>query len=500
MDNNVLYILILALYILSIVAIALFSKKKSNAMNSFYLADRKVGAWMSAFAYGTTYFSSVIIIGYAGKLGANFGLAAIWIGIGNAILGTLIPWLLFAKKTKVYTTKNNVETMPAFFEKRFDSKNIKLVSALIIAIFLIPYSASVYQGLGSLFSSVFSISKESVETVFVICVFALAALTALYVFFGGYFGTVLTNFVQAIIMLIGVVLMIFFVFNDATIGGFSNAIEGWVAADKSIFPSGKDATFNLIILVLLTSIGPWALPQVVHKFYAVKNDDAIKKGTIISTAFCLIVGVGAYLVGSTGMLFGDSIGFGELVNGGNFDSIVPAIIVKAFPPIVISITIVLILSASMSTLSSLALSCSISVSGDIYSGYFRKKVDSKKSNLITKIMCLIFILISALIAVFKPAGIVEMMSFSWGTIAGCFLGPFVFGVLWKKANKYGAWSSIIGSLVITLGAIIIFGLQTAISQSSLIGVICMAYSVISTFVVSLITAKKVEGKIEAENE
>jgi len=500
MGNEVLYLIILALYIASMVAIALLSKRKSKAMGSFYLADRKVGAWMSAFAYGTTYFSSVIIIGYAGKLGANFGLAAIWIGVGNAILGTLIPWLLFAKKTKLYTTKNNVETMPAFFEKRFDSKYIKLVSAIIVAIFLIPYSASVYQGLGSLFSKVFAISPDKVETVFAICVFALAGLTALYVFFGGYFGTVLTNFVQAIIMLIGVALMVFFVFNDSAVDGISNAVNGWINLDKSIFTSNKEATFNLVVLVLLTSIGPWALPQVVHKFYAVKDDSAIKKGTLISTIFCLIVGVGAYLVGSTGMLFGDTIGFGSLVSTGNFDSIVPAIIVKALPPIVIAITIVLILSASMSTLSSLALSCSVSVSGDIYKGYIKKDAESKKTNILTKIICLVFILISALIAVFKPAGIVEMMSFSWGTIAGCFLGPFALGILWKKTNKYGAWTSIIGTLVITLGAIIVFGLQTAISQSALIGVICMAYSVVSTFVVSLITAKKTEGKLETENE
>ena len=496
MNNQVLYIVILCAYILSMVLIAVLSKRKTTSLSSFYLADRGVGAWMSAFAYGTTYFSSVIIIGYAGKLGAGFGLAAIWIGIGNAILGTLVPWLLFAKKTKLYTTEKNVATMSAFFEKRFDSKYMKLVSAIIIAVFLIPYSSSVYQGLGSLFSAVFSINAGSQETVFVICVFALAALTALYVFFGGYFGTALTNFVQAIIMLIGIALMIVFVFSDATIGGIGNALQGWADGNKSIFTSGGDATFNLIVLVLLTSIGPWALPQVVHKFYAVKDDAAIKRGTLVSTAFCFIVGVGAYLIGSTGMLFGDTIDFANLTATGNFDSIVPAIIVKALPPVVIGIMVILILSASMSTLSSLSLSCSVAVSDDIYKGYVKKDAKEKNVNILTRIICIAFILVSALIAVFKPAGIVDLMSFRWGTIAGCFLGPFVLGILWKKTNKYGAWASIIGTLLITVGYMIFSGFN--ISKAPLIGVICMAYSVVITFALSFIPYKPV--KAAAEND
>lgn len=480
---NWLYFLVLGIYVLTMVGIAIYSRRKSDTLNNFYLAGRGIGPWMSAFAYGTTYFSSVILIGYAGKLGALFGLGVLLIGIGNAVIGTYLPWKVLAKRTKLMTTKMDAKTMPEFFESRYKDKHIKLVTALIIAIFLIPYTASVYQGLGELFSAVFSVSADSQNTVFIICVVALASITALYVFFGGYFATALSDFVQGIIMLVGIVVAVILVYTNINIGGFSEAITNLTQNGLGIIP--EKGFFDLIVLVLLTSIGPWALPQIIHKFYAVRDEATVKRGSVVSTIFCLVVGVCAYGAGATGTLWGGEIQ--GLIDAGKYDMIMPEIFTTALPPIVIAIIVVMVLAASMSTLASLGMSCSSSVTIDVYGGYINKKINPKKLNMATRFSSVFFIALSAVIAIFKPAGIVELMGFSWGTLAGCFIGPYVCGLFMKKANKYGAWASIAVTLITTLTLVFVPGFGMA--KSPLIGVICMFASLIVTPLVSLATNK-----------
>lgn len=476
-------------YALGMMAIAYFCRKKSSNLSNFYLAGKGIGPWMTAFAYGTTYFSSVILIGYAGKLGALFGLAVVWIGIGNAVIGTYLPWKILAKRTKLMTSSMQAKTMPEFFESRYKNPHIKLVTAIIIGIFLIPYTASVYQGLGHLFAAVFGIDAATQETVFIICVLALAAITALYVFFGGYFATALSDFVQGIIMLVGIVIMVVLVYNH--VGGFADAFTRLEEASKGFIPSNASA-FDLFTLVILTSLGTWGLPQIIHKFYAIKDGASVKRGTAVSVLFCGVVGVCAYMAGASGMLYGNEIGFSDKVASGNFDSIMPAIFTTALPPVVIGLMIIMVLSASMSTLASLGLSCSSAVTIDIYAGYIKKDINEKKLNMTTRFASIFFIALSAIIAIFKPAGIVELMGFSWGTLAGCFIGPYLYGLFFKKSNIYGAWASIIATLLIT--AVLIFVPGFGMAKSPLIGVICMFTSLIITPIVSMITAKRATAK------
>lgn len=487
MDKNTLCLIAIAVYILGMIAIAYYSRKRSSNLNDFYLGGRGIGPWMSAFAYGTTYFSSVILIGYAGKLGYLFGLGVVLIGLGNAVVGTYLPWKVLAKRTKIMTTKMGAKTMPEFFESRYADPKIKFFTALIIGIFLIPYSASVYQGLGELFSTVFGVDASMQQTLFIVCVVALASITALYVFFGGYFATALSDFIQGIIMLIGIVIAVALVFAQA--GGLGDVFSRLGELGKSIIP--QNGLFDLIVLVILTSLGPWGLPQILHKFYAIKDNSSVKRGTIVSFIFCLIIGVCAYGAGATGSIFAEKfpeLNIGGLAGSGNFDSIMPTIYNFALPDIVIAILIILVLSASMSTLASLGMSCSSSITIDIYGGYINKKINEKKLNILTRFASVFFIALSAVIAIFRPAGIVELMGFSWGTLAGCFIGPYLYGLFMKKANKYGAWASFITTFLITI--VLIFVPGVGMQNTPLIGVICMFASFIVTPVFSLIFAKR----------
>lgn len=489
--------IVLSIYIVMMVAIAVISRKKSKTLNDFLLAGRGLGGVMSAFAYGTTYFSSVIFIGYAGKFGWSMGISAIWIGVANALIGSFLAWKILANRTRRATHSLGAKTMPEFFAERYESKHIKLFSAIIIFIFLIPYSASVYQGLGYLFEMVFQID-------FIWCILIMAGLTALYLFFGGYFATALSDFVQGIIMIIGVILMVAFLLANPMVNG-AEGLKKLTEMDLGIWASTVSQSgaiwdtplFNLIILMLLTSFGMWGLPQSVHKFYAIKDKKAINTATWVSSVFCLLIGFGAYFTGAFGKLF-----FQDSMPGNNPDMIVPEMLSQALPSVLLGIIVVLVLSASMSTLSSLSLSGASAITVDAYKGYIDKKASDKKINIIVKCMCLLFIAISVVLAVTKVEAIVTLMSLSWGTLAGCFIGPYVLGLFSKKITKAGAYASMIGGLLVTLILVFVFGavapqgewgfaaiVKGGIARAPFIGVIAMVFSFIITPLVSLFTQK-----------
>ena len=501
--------LVLALYAIGMVAIAYFTRNRSGSVNDFLLAGKKgLNGWLTAFAYGTTYFSAVIFIGYAGQFGRSFGLASVWIGIGNAVIGTLLAWLVLAKRTKNMTQRLQAKTMPDFFEKRYGSTRLKTVSALIIFVFLIPYSASVYNGLSSLFEIVFNVPGWIVMIV-------LAALTALYLFFGGYFATALSDFIQGIIMIIGVILMLFCYMNSADVAWdiselTSNPMLTWVVKDAGDAPWIYNRTASFISLVLLTSLGVWALPQTVHKYYAIRDKKAITQGVVISTAFALIIGFIAYFSGALSPLFGQ-----EAIKNASDAEVIPQMLKLVIPVGLTGVIAVLILSASMSTLSSVSLASASVVAVDLYKGVINKQASDKRVNGYMRVLCLVFVVISVVLAIlneeFNIAAIAYMMGISWGTLAGCFMGPYVLGVIWKRVTRPAVWTSIISSIVLTVALVLVFGydkngwacgfgtaLKSGIGTSPTIGVICMIFSLIVTVVVSLCT-KAPEAEILYES-
>ncbi len=499
----VLDYIMLGVYALLMVGIALYTRKRSKTVKDFLLAGNDgLNGWMSAFSYGTTYFSAVIFIGYAGKFGWNYGISSVWIGIGNAIIGGLLAWIVMAKRTKNMTVRLDAKTMPEYFEKRYDSKFLKILSAIIIFVFLIPYAASVYNGLGNLFEIIFGINGTLI-------VILLALLTALYLVFGGYFATSLSDFVQGIIMLVGVVVMIVFFMANSKVNGF----EGIKKLSESGlglfggFESGEGGFLDspvvmLVSLVLLTSLGVYGLPQTVHKYYSVRDKKSINQGMIITTVFAMIIGVIAYFVGGNASEF-----------GGNTDNIIPLMLNEVIPQGVLGLIGVLILSASMSTLASVALSSASVLSVDIYKGVINKEASDKKVTFSMRIISFLFIALSVIIAIlnkkYELTAIAYLMGLSWGTLAGCFFGPFVLGLYSKKLTKASAISSVIGGLVFTVVFTFVFGvvkvggfqaglgkiLQAGVGMSPLTGVLCMVFSVVITLAVSLFTKKPSEEVI-----
>lgn len=484
------------------VTVGFYCKKHATDVNGFVLGGRSVGPWLTAFAYGTSYFSAVIFVGYAGQFGWNFGLASTWIGLGNAFIGSLLAWVILGRRTRVMTQHLNSKTMPDFFQKRYDSKALKIAASVIVFIFLIPYTASLYNGLSSLFNIAFEIP-------YWVCIVVMAALTGIYVIFGGYMATAINDFIQGIVMLVGIVAVILAVLQQN--GGFMKSTEllveksGWKYASFA----GPDPVF-LIVVVLLTSLGTWGLPQMVGKFYAISNEAAIKKGTIISTVFAIIVAGGCYFLGGYGKLFVSEEAF--TAAGGKFDTIVPTML-SNLSPYIIGIVIVLVLSASMSTLSSLVLTSASTLTLDVIIPEEKKNSNEKKKLLVMRLLIVFFIVLSAVIAILKDSiwsksmFIAQMMGVSWGALAGSFLAPFMYGLYWKKTTRAAVWTSfgfgvgvtliqLLKSLgIITLpGEILGFIFKTSLHS----GVFAMVGGLMLVPIISLLTQKSKPQNVDSK--
>ncbi len=495
----ILYLIVLIAYFALMIFIGVRTRASARSVDGFVLGGRSVGPWLSAFAYGTSYFSAVIFIGYAGQFGWNFGVAATWIGIGNAVIGSLLAWAALGRRTRIMTRRLNSATMPDYFAKRFGDGNLGTVASVIVFVFLIPYTASLYKGLGSLFTAAFDIP-------YFVCIIVMACVTALYVLIGGYMATVWNDFVQGLIMLVGIVVIIIAVM--VSFGGFGNAINE-LSAVQSGAQSGAYTSFfgtdlyGLIMVVILTSLGTWGLPQMVQKFYSVKTDGGVIKGMIISTVFALIVAGGCYFLGGFCRLVPGVTGADGSVK---YDEIVPTMIKNLNQPVIMALVLVLVVAASMSTLSSLVMSSSSTITLDIIKGRIKKDISHKGQMLLIRIFVAVFIVISAVIAIvydeFNLSFIAQMMGVSWGALAGAFLAPYLFSLYWKKTSRTACYVCFAFGVVMSLAALIIslfsgslpeafaqsFIYRYVFSSSIYVGVWTMIAGFVIVPVVSLFTA------------
>ena len=440
------------------IGVGIYSRKQASSVEGFVLGGRSVGPWLTAFAFGTSYFSAVVFVGYAGQFGWKYGLSSTWIGVGNAVIGSLLAWLLLGKRTKLMTQHIESRTMPDFFGTRFSSQGLRVVASVIAFVFLIPYTAGVYKGISTLFEMGFGIPYEY-------CVVIMALLTAVYVILGGYKATAMNDFIQGIIMLFGIVSVIIAVLVSQ--GGLTEAVGKLAAMNgdngqPGVFASwfGPDP-WGLLGVVILTSLGTMGLPQMVGKFYSITDESAIRRGTIISTVFAFIVAGGCYFLGGFGRLYDQVIAANGKIA---FDSIVPAMLVQLSPAL-IALVVLLVLSASMSTLASLVLTSSStmtldliyrdkkSLPGEVEEGSIddivAERIERRKV-VVMRVLIVFFIVISLLIALNPPTFIAQLMGISWGALAGAFLAPFMLGLYWRGVTTASVWACFIWGVGLTV--------------------------------------------------
>lgn len=486
-------ILMLVLFVLVTIGVGIYSRQRVKNLNDFFLGSRNMGAWISAFAYGTSYFSAVVFVGYAGKFGWDNGLSVVWIGVGNAVIGCLLAWLVLGKRTRSMTHKLNVSTMPEFFAARYDSKAMKIVSAVVIFIFLVPYTASIYKGLGYMFESSFGLPMNTI-------ILIMSVLTGVYLILGGYVATAINDMIQGVIMIIGSLLMVAFILSRPEVGGLSQGIaklaEFGAAEGKDLTGIFGPAPLKLGALVILTSLGTWGLPQMLHKFYAIKDVSAIKRGTIISTVFSLIIGGCAYFTGAFGRVMLNN----TIPLDGNRDAIIPVMLQTALPDVLMGIIIVLMLSASMSTLASLVLVSSSVISIDLIKGFVKPDMEQKKVMSNMKIFCALFVALAYVMAIWPNPTIDALMALSWGVISGMFIAPYLFGLLWKGTTRLGAWSGFAAGMLTMIIGLMIELPKAGYSLGKVfmpgIGASAMLISLAVVPLVSLVTRKYEEAHVK----
>lgn len=469
-------------------AVGIRCRRHATDVNSFVLGGRSVGAWLTAFAYGTSYFSAVIFVGYAGQFGWRFGVASTWIGLGNAFLGSLLAWVVLGRRTRLMSQRLDSATMPEFFGKRFGSKALKTGASLIVFVFLIPYTASLYNGLSRLFGMAFGID-------YTVCIVIMAALTGVYVIAGGYMATAINDFIQGLIMLGGIVAVVLAVLNEN--GGFMAAMDALARVEDASVTTTPGAftsffgpaPLELLGVVILTSLGTWGLPQMVQKFYAIRSEKAIRKGTIISTLFAVVVAGGCYFLGGFGRLYADRV---DVATDG-YDAIVPAML-ENLSPLLIGIVVILVLSASMSTLSSLVMASSSTLTLDLLKDNVIKDMDEKKQVRVMRCLIVVFIAISVIIAIVQHKSnitfIAQLMGVSWGALAGSFLAPFLYGLYWKRTTRAAVWASFLfGSGIMTLNLLCSQIFPAALRSPINCGAFAMLAGLVIVPVVSVLTPK-----------
>ncbi|HEY9594796.1 MAG TPA: sodium/solute symporter [Spirochaetia bacterium] len=438
---------LLAVYLAVVVVMGVWGMRRTSTIGDFFLGNRSIGPWVSALAYGTTYFSAVIFIGFAGKLGWKFGMNVVWIAIGNALFGALAAWLVLGRRTRRMTQNLGAMTMPEYLEQRYGGKLIKILGALVIFIFLLPYSASIFKGLSHLFEAVFHLPYDWALVIMI-------GITGLYLILGGYFAITITDFFQGLIMIVGAALMIGIVLGKA--GGIPEAFANAATAYRAHVPSSAHPSFmyvaTLVSLVFMTSFGTWGLPQMVQKFYAVKNEKVIVRAAIVTFVFSIVIAGAAYLNGAFTHVFVAAPP--ALPDGGpDWDRLVPDILTATLPGWLMAIILLLVLSASMSTLSSLVLVSASAIAIDLYAG---GKKERKGSLALIRVLSGVFVIVSFVIARYQLAVIVTLMSLSWGVVAGAFMAPFLYGLYWKKATRAGALAGMLTGAI--LGIVLFFAL------------------------------------------
>ena len=479
------------------VCIGIYCRKHATDVNGFVLGGRSVGPWLTAFAYGTSYFSAVVFVGYAGQFGWKYGVAATWAGIGNAIIGSLLAWAVLGRRTRIMTQHFNSATMPQFFGQRFQSKSLKIGASVIVFVFLIPYTASLFNGLSRLFGMAFNID-------YTVCIVLMGVLTGIYVIAGGYMATAINDFIQGCVMLVGICVVIGAVLNSQ--GGFMEALRGLAQVSDPEMVNGEVpgifASFfgpdpiNLVGVIILTSLGTWGLPQMVQKFYAIKSEQAIHKGTIISTLFAFVVAGGCYFLGGFGRLFSDKIDIAA--NG--YDSVIPAML-SGLPELLIAVVVILVLSASMSTLSSLVIASSSTLTIDLLKDNVIKNMSDKKSVFIMRCFIVMFVVISMIIAIVQYkqsiSFIAQLMGVSWGALAGAFLAPFLYGLYWKKVTKAACWVNFVfGAGIMVLNLACRSAFPTLLQSPINCGAFAMLAGLIIVPVVSVFTRKPDQAMVE----
>jgi len=431
-SETAIYILVLILYMSFLVAIGVLTSRRTKSVEDFYIGGRRVGPWVTALSYVAAYFSTVLIVG-GGGFGYTYGLSTLWIGAANVLVGCTLVWILLGRRVRQFTARLKTMTVPGFLAERFQAREARIFSSLVISAFLVVYNVSVLVGMGRVFEVLMGIPYEA-------GVVLSGAIITLYVVLGGYLAVVWTSFFQAWVMGIGLILLA--VAALRAVGGLSTAVVKLAEIDPGLVGTpGVWGIAGLISYCLIVSFGAWGMPQLVVRFYSIKNVRVLRVGTVVATVGAMMALL-PYLSGAIARVL--------YPNLANPDLAVPTLTKGVLSPWGGAVFLAGALAAGMSTFSSVLIITSTAIVRDFYQKGLRRPLSDQHVVSYGRTTSLLLGLVSLLLALRPPTLVLVMTAFSWAAIASTCLWPVVLGLYWKGATRWGALAAMAGGLTVSL--------------------------------------------------
>jgi len=474
-SSAAIHILVLAAYLLLLFVLGWVARSRARSAEGFYLGSRSVGPWVTAFSFVAAYYSSVVIIG-GGGFGYKYGMATLWIGATNVLVGTLLAWIVLGARTRAMTGRLNTITMPDFFARRFDAPAARAISAVIVTVFLVIYSVSVIQGMGHAFAVL-------VGMPYIYGVLISALVIVVYVTIGGYMAVVWTGFVQGIIMIVGLVLLA--VLAVAKVGGLAEGFRqlGAIEAGRYVETPGIWGWPGIISYAMIVSFGVWGMPQLVTRFYSIKNTQVLRLGTVLAT----VGGMVALLPYFSGALA--RVLFPNLPAA---DKAIPMLVKAAMPAWASALFLAGVIAAGMSTFAAVLIVSVSSLVKDMLRDSFRAQLAPRTEVVLSRVSSAVIGLAAVLVALKPPAMILVITGFSWAVIASTTLWPYLFGLYWRGASRAGVLAAMVGGCATALVWLALrnpFGLHGFVPG--------MAVSLVLLVVVSLLTPRPMPETLRA---
>ena len=447
--TQIIIFITILVYLLMVLGIGVYYTKKSNTVDDFYLGGRKLGPFVTAMSAEASDMSSWLLMGLPGVAYLTGIADAAWTAIGLAI-GTYVNWLVVAKRIRRYSAvAGNSITIPEFFSKRYHDKSniLMFISALVIVIFFIPYTASGFAACGKLFNTLFDVD-------YVTAMVVSAVVILLYTTMGGFLAASTSDFLQSIIMSIALIIVL--VFGVSSAGGVENVVDNAKSlAGYLSFTSMHDAAtgssnaygFITIVSTLAWGLGYFGMPHILLRFMAIEDENKLKLSRRVATVWVVISLAVAVLIGVIGLGITKTGNIPELV-GSKSETLIVEIAnllstYGTFAAVIAGVILAGILASTMSTSDSQLLAASSSVSENIIRGFFKLDISKKAQMLVARVSVIVISIIAMFLAANPDSSVFNIVSFAWAGFGASF-GPVVlFALFWKRSNKWGAISGMV---------------------------------------------------------
>jgi len=428
-------ILVLFLYVGLLMVIGLWTARKTRTAEDFMIGGRTIGPWVTALSFIAVYYSSVLIIG-GGAFGYRFGMGTLWIGAINVLVGSTLCWIVLGRRIRTFTERMGVSTISGFFAKRYNSPEAGIFSAAIVFLFLILYNVSVVKGMANSFEVLMGLPYWG-------GVLISGLVIIFYVVLGGYLAVVWTSFIQAWVMIFSLLILTFRTIQ--AVGGMRVGFErlGQISPGFVETP-GVWGWAGLVSFCLVVSLGVWGMPQLLIRFYSIKDTKTFRLGTVIVTVGSAIALL-PYLNGAFSRLL-----IQPELTGKAVDLAIPKLAELVLNPWMAAVLLAGVVAAGMSTFAGILIIVSSSLVRDIYKNGLKRKLSSERELFANRVVSVVVGLISLAIALRPPALILVLTGFAWAVIASTNLWPLLFGIYWKRASRLAAFVSMVGGALMAL--------------------------------------------------